>query len=332
MRQVFFSYLRLLLLSAVVAVFAGCSSASKQANTSLDTLYDYEIVDSQSQHQLKLDQAVTKLKDSDVIFIGEFHGHQGSHLLQSQLQQALYVLQPNQILSMEQFERDSQPIVNRYLYGEIGENAFIKQTRAWKNYTGSYRPLVEFAKTHGLEVVAANAPADIVRCVGREGESYLTKLNTEELALIAQQPFSSDAAYEAKFKGFMQKGKRAADPQRIQQSYLAQLLRDNTMAESIYRAKQQAPDHQIIHLNGAFHSNEFLGTVAALKRLDPNLKLSVVSPVMLKDSTVSYKADDLKLGDLLYFILPLPAEYIDQTERFDAMQTLFKEAENKPCK
>lgn len=332
MRQNFFYYLRLLLLSAVVAVFAGCGSVSKQTNISLQTLYDYQIVDSQSQRYLNLDQAVAKLKDSDVIFIGELHGHHGSHLLQSQLQQALYALQPNQILSMEQFERDTQSAVSRYLYGEIGENAFIKQSRAWDNYTGSYRPLVEFAKTHGVEVVAANAPTDIVRCVGREGESYLTKLNTEELALIARQPFSNDAVYEAKFKTYMEKGKRAADPQRLQQSYIAQLLRDNTMAESIYLAKKSAPNHQIIHLNGAFHSNEFLGTVGALKRLDPNLKLSVVSPVMLEELNVHYQADDLKLGDLLYLILPLPAEYIDQAERLDAMQTLFKEAESKPCK
>ncbi len=332
MQKECFYYLRLLGLSAVVAVFAGCSSVAKQANTSLQTLYDYQIVDSQSQRYLNLDQAVAKLKDSDVIFIGEFHGHHGSHLLQSQLQQALYGLQPNQILSLEQFDRDTQPVINRYLYGEMGEYTFIKQSRAWKNYTASYRPLVEFAKNHGLEVVAANAPADIVRCVGREGEGYLTKLTSEERALIAQQPFSNNPAYETKFKNFMQKGKRATDLQRLQQSYLAQLLRDNTMAESIYRAKQQAPTHQIIHLNGSFHSNEFLGTVAELKRLDANLKISVISPVMFKDSSAGYEAEDLKLGDLLYLILPLPAEYLDQTERLDAMETLFKEAENKPCK
>ncbi|MGE4503689.1 MAG: ChaN family lipoprotein [Thiomicrospira sp.] len=196
MQRRFFYYIKAGLLFSGLAFVSACSVTPQVA--SVQTLYDYQIVDSENQRYLNLAQTLAKLADSDVVFLGEFHGHPASHLLQSRLQQGLFALRPQQILSMEQFERDSQPIVNRYLYGELGEAAFMQQARAWNNYSASYRPLVEFAKMQGLEVVASNAPADIVRCVGREGESYLTKLNAQELAWIAQQPFTNDAAYETK--------------------------------------------------------------------------------------------------------------------------------------
>jgi uncharacterized iron-regulated protein len=47
---------------------------------------------------------------------------------------------------------------------------------AWPNYAEAYRPLVEYAKERRLPVIAANAPAEVVRCVMQEGPDYLTRL------------------------------------------------------------------------------------------------------------------------------------------------------------
>ncbi len=70
---------------------------------------------------MSLQTLVESLKDVDVVFIGEFHGNQASHLLEAQLQAKLYQQRPNQVVSLEQFNRDQQAILNRYLDGEIGE-------------------------------------------------------------------------------------------------------------------------------------------------------------------------------------------------------------------
>lgn len=325
------------LLLTTIFWLIGCSQLplthqKDQTKTKPMTLYDYQLIDSQTEKILSFEQLISQLKNSDVVFIGEFHGHAASHLLQSQIQQALYAENPNQILSMEQFERDVQPVLNQYLYDEIGENKFIDNSRAWNNYAGSYRPLVEFAKQNGLDIIAANAPADIVRCVGREGKNYLTKLDKEEKSWVSKAPFNVQPAYETKFKNLMNKQKSKIDSDKLNNSYQAQLLRDNTMAESIYLAKQHNPSAQIIHLNGSFHSNEYLGTVAELKRLNADLTISVISPVMLKPADASYSPQDLKLGDVLYLVASLPVEYLNTTERTAAMKKMFEKSAEKACK
>uniref|UniRef100_Q31JR5 Haem-binding uptake Tiki superfamily ChaN domain-containing protein n=1 Tax=Hydrogenovibrio crunogenus (strain DSM 25203 / XCL-2) TaxID=317025 RepID=Q31JR5_HYDCU len=305
----------------------------------LKTLYEYRLIEAQSKKAITLNQLTKQLKDKDVIFIGEFHGNQASHLLEAQLQAALYQQRPNQILSMEQFNRDQQAILNRYLEGSIGEKTLIKDAPTWPNYAGSYRPMIEFAKQQFLPVVAANAPAQTVRCVGRQGTDYLQKLSHTERHLIAKDPFHSTPAYNEKFQQFLadQTGPAHAakntDEHTPNNRYMAQLLRDNTMAESINQALQQSPKAQVLHLNGAFHSNNALGTVAALKRLNPSLNIAVISPVRVTDpETPTFTQTDLTLGDFIYLIQSQPTDYVQASKRQAAFKAMFTHASQKTCR
>ena len=301
------------------------------------TLYDYRLIETETNQPITFSQMVEQLKPKDVIFIGEFHGNHASHLLEAQLQAALYQKHPNQILSLEQFNRDQQPILNRYLDNVIGEKTLIKEAPAWPNYAGSYRPLVEFAKQHFLPVIAANAPAQTVRCVGRLGKDYLDNLPPNERTLIAQAPFLTTPAYTEKFEQFLAEKMGAAMPDthsndRQSNRFLAQLLRDNTMAEAINQALKQSPGAQVLHMNGAFHSNEYLGTVAALKRLNPTLNIAVISPVRVMDPQApAYQASDLALGDFIYLLQPQPEAYVQASKRQMAFKAMFKKAAQKPC-
>ncbi|PLA74597.1 hypothetical protein CYQ88_04605 [Hydrogenovibrio sp. SC-1] len=297
------------------------------------TLYDYQIVDSRTLEVLSLASLAKRLADKEVIFFGEFHGNHAVHLFQAQLQAKLFQQRPHQVLSMEQFNRDQQDILNRYLDSEIGEKTLIKEAPAWGNYAASYRPLVEFAKQHFIPVIAANAPADTVRCVGRQGKTYLKKLPTRDAQYLPKDPFYSDPTYAAQFQQFMQQGKASHNGQsQPSNSYFAQLLRDNSMAESVHLAHSQYTNSQIIHLNGAFHSNSGLGTVAALKHLNPKLTLSVISPI---SQTVfdqpSLQSDDLKLGDYLLIVPAQPTDYVQATKRRAAMKAMFEQAKLKTC-
>lgn len=300
--------------------------------TTLKTLYQSIIINSTTQQPLSVQTLAEELSSADVIFIGEFHGNHASHLLQAELQAALYQYNSNQILSMEQFNRDQQPILNQYLEDQIGEAYLIKETPAWDNYSASYRPLVEFAKRHLLPVVAANAPAQTVRCIGREGATYLTKLTTQEQAQIAQQPLQDIAGYRQFFMDFLE-GSSRFNETRAQNSYLAQLTRDNTMAESILKAHRANPNAQIIHTNGAFHSNNGLGTVGALKRLNPNLSIKVISPVHV-DAEHPFEFADTALtkGDFIYLLQAQPEKYRSASYRKQAFKQMFDKADSKACR
>ncbi|WP_178862813.1 ChaN family lipoprotein [Thiomicrorhabdus cannonii] len=310
-------------------LLGGCSSVREAPD--ITTLYDYQLMDSGNGRPLTLTALVPKLADRDVIFIGEFHGNHASHLLEAQLQALLYQQRPQQILSMEQFERHQQPLLSRYLDGEIGEAYLINEAPAWENYAGSYRPLVEFAKQHLLPVVAANAPGDIIRCIGRHGDAYINRLPPEERRWIAEAPFADIPEYAERFRDWMQNARHLSDEQ-AHNSYLAQLTRDNTMAESIAKALQEHPGYQLIHINGTFHSQSGSGTVAALKRLLPALKIAVITPIHVDSpATAAVNQEELAQGDFVYLLQAQPAKYVNADYRKQMLQRAFKRAETKSC-
>lgn len=309
------------------------SPPESQSLKSINLTHAYSriIIDSQSNRPVNISKLAQSLKDYDVVFIGEYHGNHASHLLQMQLQSELFQLRPKQILSMEMFERDQQTILNRYLDSEVGEKFLINEAPAWQNYSASYRPMVEFAKEHFIPVVAANAPGDIVRCIGQYGKSYIDLLPAGEKASIAQQSFLNNEAYQTKFYEFMEEMRHGKmDEKRKANSFAAQLARDNTMAESILRALQENPMHQVIHLNGSFHSEAHLGTVALLKQRDPKLRVAVITPIRIDDPLdPKWSINDLTKGDYIYLVRSQPEEYIDASYRRKAMKNMFSNAKEK---
>jgi uncharacterized iron-regulated protein len=292
--------------------------------------YDYRLLKPAGQ-PIELDQLVKELKDSDIIVIGEFHGNHGSHLLQMQLQAALHKQRPEQILSLEMFNKDQQSILNRYLDGEVGEKYLINEAPAWPNYSASYRPMIEFSKHHLIPVVAANAAADIVRCIGRYGQGYVDILNPEEKGWIARSPFQDDENYRQKFYSFMESMQHGQmDDAKILASYSAQLARDNTMAEAIIEAIDQHQNAQVIHLNGSFHSESGLGTIALIKQRRPNLKISVITPINRElGQTLKLDNEESDLGNYLYFTVAQPIEFIDANYKRKARMNMFKNASKK---
>nr|WP_100638723.1 ChaN family lipoprotein [Marinobacter salexigens] len=318
---------------------AGCAttSYSSASNTEArpETLYEARLVDASSGTALSVEALAQRLAHTDVVVLGEYHGHQAAHLLQSQIQAALYHQRPLQVLTMEQFNLDSQTAVDAYMDGATGETEFIEDSNAWHNYRASYRPLVEFARHHGLPVTAANAPAAIVRCVGRTGPGYLSKLPIEDRAQLPDSPFMDTPAYREKFNAAISSSHGATDDamtERMNNTYQAQLLRDNTMASRILSAREAHPGAQIIHTTGTFHSEEHLGTVALLEQRAPDVSVAVVSPVVWPTDTNKMPLQENRnKGDFLYFIQPLPQEFLDEDRKHKAMSTRFRHSAENTC-
>lgn len=326
------------LLFTTLFVLNGCtampSTSSPKNLTMPQTLYDARIVEPESGAALTPEQLARRLAETDVVIVGEYHGHQGSHLLQSRLQTALHRQQPRQILSMEQFNLDHQPELDRYLQGETGETEMIEDAAAWDNYRASYRPLVEFARQKNLPVIAANAPADIVRCVGRKGPSYLDKVPESIRQAMPSEPFMDTPAYREKFADAIGASHRDESTmnERMENTYKAQLLRDNTMATRIIKARGSFPGHQVLHLTGTFHSEDGLGTVALLKQRAPELSVAVISPAFWPATDTLPPLDqNQSKGDFLYFIQPLPDEFKDSGREREAMKDRFQRSISKTC-
>ncbi|MFC5077170.1 hypothetical protein VTH8203_00638 [Vibrio thalassae] len=306
------------------ALLSGCaantSSADKNTSESNHVLsfYDYQF-NSPEGAAISLNALPTAILDAEVILVGEWHTHPGIHRFQTDLLKALINNDANVALSMEQFTRDKQPVVDDYLASEIGEQVLIKQGNAWPNYESDYRPLVELAKASQIDVIASNAPKSIVRCIGRQGLSYLDKLDSKERSFIAKNIDTSSSPYKDKFMASMHHG----DAEQTKKQYAAQLAWDATMAESIVDYIAQHPNSQVMHIAGKFHTEQALGTAAQIKQLNPALNVVVITPVSdISDSNVDFQ---LK-------VLPPPARYVQRENRMNAYKALKTRNDSLVCK
>lgn len=312
---------------------AGCSMSPSQ-ESELIHLYDYRwILPAEPERGITTVQAATELKDYDVIFFGELHNHPGIHLAQMELLAQLYGHNRDISLSLEQFERDTQPLLDRYLAREIGEEYLIQQARAWDHYRSSYRPLVEFARDRQLPVIAANAPTQMVVCVGRFGLDVLDKYPVEQRRHVAQRIDIEDGAYRQKFLDFMHKDSAHTMPAdsnsqktmqtMTQRSFAAQAVRDDTMAESIARHLRRHPERQVLHLNGNFHSSDFLGTVERLQQRMPQLNIGVIHAMTETDE------ETIELfqppGTLLINVQAIPASFVNAQHRQQWLRNMMTE-------
>ncbi|WP_203299538.1 ChaN family lipoprotein [Marinobacter sediminum] len=325
-----------LLLSTLITL-AGCATALAPPATleAPETQYDAIIVDADKGTSLSIAALADALTEADVIVVGEYHGHHGAHLLQSRLQAELHRQNPDLALTMEQFDLDRRRELDRYLAGETGEAELIEDANAWDNYRASYRPLIELAKARTIPVIAANAPSQVVRCVGRQGPDYLDTLPEDVRAQLPANPFTDIPGYREKFVTALTGGHGIGEEglnERMQNTYKAQLLRDNTMAVEILRARERYPGHQILHLTGTFHSEERLGTVALLKQRAPELDVVVLTPIFWPQGQSQPDLEDQRSkGDFLYFLQPLPKEYRDAERGRAAMTARFSRPNLPGC-
>jgi len=268
-----------------------------------------------------LDEAIDDLARYDVVFVGEAHGHSTNHFVQAKLFSGLYARNNDIALSMEQFERSAQPIVDQYLAGEIGEETLKHEGKAWDHYSQSYRPMVEFARQKGLSVIAAEVPANMVSCVGEEGPAFLDRLEGEPRNWIAKELNLQDGPYKDRYFDFLEKnashsvgGADMTEAEKAEQSFrrfAAQVSRDDTMAESIAMHMDANPGRKVMHIDGSFHSAALLGTVERLKMHKSELKLANVHPVLVDDpENPGFDADLVGEGQYLLLIYPVPKQFV----------------------
>lgn len=244
------------------------------------------------------DDIVKDMAKADVLFFGEEHTDSVAHQLELMIFKKLINQYPGKIaLSMEMFETDCQPVLNEYLHGLIREANFIKDARAWPNYS-DYRPMVEQAKIYGIDVIAANAPARYINMVTRLGLGSLNQLDAFGKAYLPPLPIDTAAGkYYEKFATVMGGHASIAG----MQLYQSQNLWDATMAWSIARYLQSHAGYKIFQLNGGFHSEEKLGAVAQLKKYAAQARVLNIASISGEDVTHPDWGKYANLGD--YVIL-----------------------------
>jgi uncharacterized iron-regulated protein len=232
------------------------------------------------------DDLVAAFAEADVVLLGERHGEASGHALQAWLlaeAYARYGAERPVLLGLEMFERDVQGVLDEYLAGLIREQYFLAAARPWSRYAEDYRPAVEFARAHGLPVLATNVPSRYANLVAREGEGALDRL--PEASRPHLPPLPVPPASEPLAEAFRQQMAASVEAHGgahghaldVEALLAAQNLRDAAMAFTLSEALRERPGALILHLNGAFHSAGGLGIPEHLARYHPEARVLVVT-------------------------------------------------------
>ena len=153
---------------------------------------------------------------------------------------------------MEMFQRPFQKVVDDYIEGRIDERAFLKGTEYFKRWGfdyNLYRPILLFARSEKIPVVALNQRQEIVDKVFRSG---LDSLSEEEKKSIPSQMDFSDDAYRERLEKVFREHK-GFHTDNFDLFYQAQVLWDETMSESIAQFLRAHADDQMVVLAGSGH-------------------------------------------------------------------------------
>ncbi|MBB6610852.1 ChaN family lipoprotein [Pontibacter sp. Tf4] len=252
--------------------------------------------------EVKYSKMLDELKKAEVVLFGEQHNDPIAHWLQLEVAKDLHKTHGQKLsIGAEMFETDVQLVLDEYLSGKVAENNFEQEARPWPNYKTDYKPIVKFAKEAGIPVLATNVPRRYAAIVSKGSLSALEGLTPEAKAFIAPLPIVVDMNLPGYQNMLSMFGGSTHGNTKAENIVQAQALKDATMAHVILG--QTTKGNKLLHLNGAYHSDNFEGIYWYLKQKQPNLKVATITTVTQEDLK-KLSEEHLQKAD---FILVVPA-------------------------
>ncbi len=201
---------------------------------------------------LTLDRIVAKNIAEPIIYVGEQHDSYADHMVELEVIADLARAGRKFAIGMEMFQRPSQPALDKYINGQIGEREFLKESEYFKRWGMDYllyRDIINFARARKIPVIALNIRQGIVRKVVKGGLDSLTPQERKEVPAGMDM---SDYKYREKIKEVFEqhKGHKHIN---FENFYQSQILWDETMAHSIADYLKAHPARQMVALAGAQH-------------------------------------------------------------------------------
>ena len=187
-----------------------------------------------------------------IVYVGEYHDRFAHHNVQLQVIKSLHKKDPKLAIGMEMFQRPFQITLDEYIGGTIDEREFLKRSEYFKRWGfdyNLYKPILDFARTGKIPVVALNLTREIVEKVSKSG---MDALSEEEKKALPREMDFSDEDYRDRLKQVFSQHKNS-DARSFDFFYQAQILWDETMAESIDQYLKQHPDLRMVVLAGGGH-------------------------------------------------------------------------------
>lgn len=197
-----------------------------------------------------------------VVMLGESHISAEHHRWQLHVLSALHGRNPNMVLGFESFPRTVQPVLDRWIRGELSEKEFLKQSRwddVWRFDPKLYMPLFHFARMHRIPMRALNVERELVNRVSDNGWDSIPA--DDRLGITDPRPPS--AAYRKTLEDVFaqhldddEQDKKALtedEKKRLKGFIEVQLLWDRAMAQAIADVSTAGGDPLVVAIIGRGH-------------------------------------------------------------------------------
>lgn len=260
--------MRQILIPLVGIILSGSCLAQSKSPEHWLSLYSGE--------EISVDALVDDLAKADVIYVGEIHSDARHHEIQASLLAALCQQKVPLVLGLEQIEARHQEAVDRFNRGELDFNGLAKSIdwgKQWKNYE-QYRKLCELAQKQNVPLRGLNAPAEIIRAIGKGG---LGSLGETERRQVADEIVTDDPVYRSSVERMLN-GHGSMTPEKLQIFFEAQVARDETMAANISQAMVDSAGAKrvVFVVCGRGHVSYGLGTASRALRRAPDARHKIV--------------------------------------------------------
>ncbi len=297
---------------AAVFILAGCAAGRVSAPPGSDMPYPPktpvkagEIYHLPTGLRMSLDNAVEILSGARLVAVGETHDSIRAKTAFVDIARALNAKFPGKIaIGMEMFREPKQPVLDRWVKGELTERQFLKEVNwydSWGYDFAYYRPILEFARDNRIDIVALNPPKALEEAVRMSGiDNVPADLKAALPAIDVSDPYEravlksiygDHVSAEGAFNSFVR----------------IQALWEETMAQRVvdYLKGPRGEGKRILTLTGGWHVRYGFGMPKRVVKRMP-IPYAIVLP-----EEISVPAD--KEGALMDVELPdvplLPADF-----------------------
>lgn len=268
-----------------------------------------KIADLRAQRFVSFEILAQELTTAQVITLGEEHYHPDILTFTLHMVTALTEQRGQRlVLALEFLERDMQADIDAYLQGTLDETTLQQQIKATPAFMRLYFPLLQYARQHGLAVLAPNVPRRLARRVAKEGlQATLATLPAHERRYMPAIPAVATTRYRDYLLEALA-GVHVLQASEVEPFVEAAYLKDDTMAESLALFLDKAPDVTVLLLAGRFHTDYGTATPALLRQQRPHLKMQRLTamPVAPTDTVTLRQLAREDLADYVWFTKPAP--------------------------
>ena len=244
---------------ALAGWLGACLGQTLPAEDNAQPFQEWQIVEVKADRPISFTDLLTDLANVDVIYIGEEHSHRSHIEAALRILQALIDRNQKPALGLEMFGWDGQAGLDHYLAEpDMAPDLFLQEARWKENWGGSYNdyaPLIDFARSHHLPVLALNPPKPLVRRVAKEGLSSALKDPGMLRWQMRDEVLSDEPAYREIIVSQLRDCHSGLSEEAYQRMYEAAVFRDEGMAKTIsdYLSRRAPGVGPVVSYTGGGH-------------------------------------------------------------------------------